>query len=152
MEVNQKLNVEAKEFFNALAASVAYDISQATGKKVNPDQIYSGFRYKKKMKNKMGQENNVDVVIKQFVSPSCYEAGFRTSHGTNFILYEIADSKDGNSMVHYREEFEGESTSYSLNHRLVSWFYQKASKKRITRMLLSIESFIKEKRAKENLM
>jgi len=62
MEVNQKLNVEAKEFFNALATSVAYDISQATGKKVNPDQVYSGFRYKKKMKNKMGQENHVDVM------------------------------------------------------------------------------------------
>jgi len=41
MEVSQKLNVEAKEFFNALATSVAYDISQATGKKVDPDQIYS---------------------------------------------------------------------------------------------------------------
>jgi hypothetical protein len=150
MEVSQKLNVEAKEFFNALASSVAYDISQATGKKVNPDQIYSGFRYKKKMKNKMGQENHVDVVIKQFVSPSCYEASFRTSHGTNVISYEIEDSKDGNSMVHYREGFEGESTSYSLNYKIVSWFYQKGSKKRVSRMLSSMESFIKGQRTKEN--
>ncbi|ADL03112.1 DUF3284 domain-containing protein [Lacrimispora saccharolytica] len=145
MEVNQKLNVEAKEFFNALAASVAYDISQATGKKVNPDQIYSGYGYKKKMKSRMGQESNVDVVIKQFVSPSCYEASFRTSHGTNFILYEIEDSKDGNIMVHYREKFEGGSTSYSLNYKIVSWFYQKSSKKRISRMLSSMESFIRTK-------
>lgn len=150
MEVNQKLNVEAKEFFNALANSVAYDISQATGKKVSPDQVYSGFRYKKKMKNKMGQENHVDVMIKQFVSPSCYEASFRTSHGTNVIFYEIEDSKDGNIMVHYREVFEGESTSYSLNYKIVSWFYQKGSRKRVTRMLSSMESFIKGQRIKEN--
>jgi len=150
MEVSQKLNVEAKEFFNALASSVAYDISQATGKKVNPDQVYSGFRYKKKIKNKMGQENHVDVVIKQFVSPSCYEASFRTSHGTNVIFYEIEDSKDGNIMVHYREGFEGESTSYSLNYKIVSWFYQKGSKKRVTRMLSTMENFIKGQKTKEN--
>jgi hypothetical protein len=150
MEVNQKLNVEAKEFFDALASSVAYDVSQATGKKVNPDQIYSGFRYKKKMKNKIGQDNHVDVVIKQFVSPSCYEAKFRTSQGTNVIFYEIEDSKDGSIMVHYREGFEGENTSNSLNYKLVSWFYQRGSKKRISRMLSSMESFIKGQSAKEN--
>ncbi|MDR1550654.1 MAG: DUF3284 domain-containing protein [Hungatella sp.] len=150
MEVNQRLNVEAKEFFDALASSVAYDISQATGKKVNPDQIYSGFRYEKKMKNKIGRENHVDVVIRQFVFPSCYEAKFRTSQGTNFIFYEIQDSRDGNIVVHYREGFEGESTSNSLNYKLVSWFYQKASKKRISRMLTSMENFIKGQRHKEN--
>jgi hypothetical protein len=150
MEVNQKLKVEAKEFFNALADSVAYDISQATGKKVNPDQIYSGFRYHKKMKNKMGQDNHVDVVIKQFVSPVCYEANFRSSQGTNVIVYEIEDGKDGNIVVHYKEGFEGKSTSNSLNYKIVSWFYQRNSKKRISRMLTSMEGFIQKQREKEN--
>lgn len=92
----------------------------------------------------------MDVMIKQFLSPSCYEASFRTSHGTNVIFYEIEDSKDGNIMVHYREVFEGESTSYSLNYKIVSWFYQKGSRKRVTRMLSSMESFIKGQRIKEN--
>ncbi len=147
MEVSQKLNVEAKEFFDALASSVAYDITQATGEKVNPDQIYSGFRYHKKMKNKMGQESHVDVVIKQFVAPSCYEVNFRSSQGTNVIFYEIQDSKDGNIVVHYKERFEGENTSNSLNYKLVSWLYQKGSKKRISRMLSSMESFIRAKAA-----
>lgn len=146
MEVSRKLNVEATEFFNALASSVAYDITQATGKKVSPDQIYSGFRYKKKMKNKMGQESHVDVVIRQFVSPSCYEADFRSSQGTNVIFYEIEDSKDGNIVVHYRERFEGDSTSGSLNYKIVSWLYQRSSKKRISRMLSSMESFIHAKK------
>ena len=36
MEVNQTLNVEAKEFFDTLADSVAYDVSQAQGKTVEP--------------------------------------------------------------------------------------------------------------------
>lgn len=152
MEVSQKLNVEAKEFFLCLASSVAYDITQATGKKVNPDQIYSGFRYTKKMKNRMGQESHVDVVIKQFVSPSCYEANFRSSQGTNVIFYEIKDSKDGNIVVHYKERFEGEKTSNSLNYKVVSWLYQRSSKKRISRMLSSMETFIHTKAASQGDM
>ncbi len=146
MEVSQKLNVEATEFFHALASSVAYDISQATGEKVDPDQIYSGYSYKKRIKNKMGQESHVDVVIKQFVSPTCYEADFCSSQGTNVIFYEIQDSKDGNIVVHYRERFKGDSTSGSLNYKIVSWLYQRSSKKRISRMLLSMESFIRTKK------
>ena len=149
MEINQKLNVGAKEFFDALATSVAYDISQATGKTVTPDQIYSGYCYKKKMRNKMGQESHVDVVVKQFVSPSCYEAKFRSSQGANSIFYEIEDDKDGNIVVHYREGFEGESVFSSLNYKILSWFYQRNSRKRVSRMLLSMESFIRAK-SKEN--
>ena len=149
MEVNQKLNVGAKEFFDALASSVAHDISQATGKTVTSDQIYSGYCYKKKMRNKMGQESHVDVVIKQFISPSSYEAKFRSSQGTNTIFYEIEDDKDGNIVVHYRERFEGESVFSSLNYKIVSWFYQRSSQKRISRMLLSMESFIRGKAANQ---
>lgn len=143
MEVNQKLNVKAKEFFDALASSVAYDVSQAAGKTVTPDQIYSGYCYKKKMRNKMGQESHVDVVIKQFISPCCYEAKFRSAQGTNTIFYEIKDDGDGNIVVHYKERFEGENIFSSLNYKIVSWFYQRSSQKRISRMLLSIESFIR---------
>lgn len=149
MKVIQKLNVGAKDFFDALAASVAFDITQATGNTVNPHQLYSGLCYQKKLKNKIGQETSVDVVIRQFVSPRCYEAGFCTAHGTNVIIYEIEDSKDGNIMVHYREEFEGESSTYSLNHKIVSWFYQKKAKKRISRMLSSMASFIREQAANQ---
>lgn len=149
MEVIQKLNVGAKEFFDALAASVACDITRATGNTVNPNQLYSGLRYQKKLKNKIGQEACVDVVIRQFVSPCCYEAGFATAHGTNVIIYEIEDSKDGNIMVHYREEFEGKSSTYSLNHKIVSWFYQKKAKKRISRMLSAMASFIREQAANQ---
>ena len=149
MEVNQKLNVGAKEFFDTLASSVAYDISQSTGKTVTPDQIYSGYCYKKKMKNKMGQESYVNVMVKQFVSPSRYEAKFSSSQGANSIFYEIEDDKDGNIVVHYREGFEGESIFSSLNYKIVSWFYQRSSRKRVSRMLLSMESVIRTK-AKEN--
>lgn len=150
MEINQKLNVEAKEFFDALATSIAYDVSQAAGKKVNPEEIYSGYSYKKKIKNKLGQDSQVDVVIKQFVSPSCYEVRFYSSQGTNAILYEIENSKDGSIVVHYKEEFEGKNSSKSLNYKMVSWFYQKSAKKRISRMLSSMEHFLKEQRTKVN--
>lgn len=146
MEVNQKLNVGAKEFFDALAVSVAYDVSRTVGKKVNPSQLYPGYRYQKKMKNKVRQEGDVDVVIKQFSSPDCYEARFKSSQGTNFILYKIEDMKDGNVMIHYSEGFEGKNTFRALNHKLISWLYLRGARKRISRMLLSMESYIKEQR------
>ena len=146
MEVNQTLNVEAKEFFDTLAASVAYDVSQAQGKTVEPGQIYSGLCYKKKMKNKLGQESGVEVVIKQFVPPACYEAEFRSSQGTTAILYRIEAGGDGNIMVHYTEGFEGKHGSNSANYKIVSWFYARSAKKRISRMLSSMEGFIKERR------
>lgn len=148
MEINQKLNVEAKEFFDALAYSAAYDVSRATGKKVNQDQLYSGCRYKKKLKNKLGQDGEVEVKIRRFESPSCYEAQFRSSQGVNVILYEIEDDKNGSIMVHYKEEFEGASGAKALNYKLVSWFYRRSFKKRASRMLLSMESYIKGQRAK----
>lgn len=150
MEINKILNVEAEEFFHVLASSAAYDIREATGEKINPEQIYAGLSYKKMMKNKLGQESQVEVLIRQFSPPSCYEACFYTSHGTNVIYYKIEDSKDGNIMVHYRESFEGGNSSYSLNYRISSWFYQKGLQKRITKMLLSIENFIQRQRVKVN--
>lgn len=146
MEVKQKLNVSAKDFFDALATSIAYDVSQAVGKKVSPTQLYPGYRYKKKMKNKVRREGDVDVVIKRFASPDCYEARFRSAQGTNIISYEIEDCKDGNIIVHYSERFEGGSTSKSLNYKLMSWLYVRGAKKRISRMLLSMEGYIKERK------
>lgn len=146
MEVNQKLKVGATEFFDALAASIAYDVSQAVGKKVSPSQLYPGYRYKKKMKNKVRQEGDVDVVIKQFQSPTAYEARFQSAQGTNFITYRIEDNKDGSITVHYAEGFEGGSASKSLNYKLISWIYLRGAKKRITRMLTAMETYIKEQR------
>lgn len=148
MEVSQKLKVGATEFFDALASSVAYDIAQATAKEISPEQIHSGFCYKKRMKNKVGQKSYVDVVIKQFVAPVCYEADFRTSQGTNVISYKIEESNDGNIVVHYRESFEGENTLGALNYKIVSWLYNKSTKRRISRLLSSMESYI---HAKETL-
>lgn len=144
MEVKQKLSVSAKDFFDALATSIAYDVSQAVGKKVSPTQLYPGYRYKKKMKNKVKREGDVDVVIKQFQPPECYEARFRSAQGTNIITYKIEDCKDGNIIVHYSEGFEGGSTAKSLNYKLMSWLYVRGAKKRISRMLLSMEGYIKE--------
>lgn len=146
MEINQKLQVSAPDFFEALAGSVAYDISQAVGKKVNPDQIYSGYRYTKKMKNKVKQEGDVQVKIKQFTAPVCYEAAFKSAQGTNFISYQIEDLQDGTIRVRYSEGFEGESSVKSLNYKITSALYSHIAKKRMTKMLKSMEQYIQNKK------
>lgn len=142
MEVRKELKVSAEEFFQVLATSVAYDVSQATGKTVSESQLYSGYRYEKKMKNKVRREGDVDVVITQFVSPVCYEARFTSSQGTNVISYQMETTEQGNTMVHYQEGFEGSTASKSLNYRLVSWMYERNARKRISNMLEAMEHHI----------
>lgn len=142
MELVERLSVGPEEFFKALSKSAAYDVSQAVGKTVSPSQLYSGYTYKKKFKNKLGQAGETTVVLKKFEPPKAYEAWFKTSQGRNFISYEIEDLKDGSIKVHYQEGFEGKGMSYSLNYKLMSWLVQRGAKKRVRQTLKSMETFI----------
>ena len=69
IEVKERLNVSAKDFFSKLEESVIYDIEKSTGKKLVPRDIYNGFKYTKNLKNKLGRRGEVDVIITHFVSP-----------------------------------------------------------------------------------
>lgn len=142
MEVKQTLKVSADCFFDTLAASVSYDISRATGITVRPEQIHSGYRYTKKMKNKVKQEGDVQVTIDKYEYPVCYQATFQSAQGINLITYEIEDHKDGSITVLYGESFEGSSAAKTLNYKLVSIFFQHGGKKRMTRTLKAMEEFI----------
>lgn len=149
MELVERLQVGPEEFFNALSKSVAYDVSQAVGKTISPSQLYSGYSYKKKIKNKMGQSGETSVVLKKFEPPVGYEAWFKTSQGKNFISYEIEDLKDGSIKVHYREGFEGKKVSLSWNYKLMAWLYQRSAKKRVKQTLKSMEEFINKSGEKQ---
>lgn len=142
MELKQNLQLGAKEFFDAIAKSVSYDVSQAVGKTVKPEQLYSGFRYTKKMKNKVGRSGDVQVIIKQFNAPVNYEAVFRSAQGENFVSYHIEELQGGSIMVHYEEGYEGDSTAKSLNYKLMSKLYDRKARKRVTQMLKSMEQYI----------
>lgn len=145
MEVREKLNVSADAFFDTLAQSVLYDISQTLGQEVSEAQVTAGYSYLKKMKNKVGQQGNIRVTIQHFMRPSQYAATFESAQGKNYISYKIQELDENTSEVYYEEGFEGKNTSGSLNYRLIAGIMNRSAKKRMVRTLHSMESYIQNK-------
>lgn len=143
IEVKERLNVSARDFFSKIEESVIYDIEQSTGKKLVVRDIYNGFKYKKNLKNKLGRRGEVDVIITHFVSPRLYSASFKSAMGVNTICYNIEEVDDENIDVIYKEEFIGKTNTADLNFKVMNFFYKKRSKKRAIRLIRSIEAYIK---------
>lgn len=74
IQVQELLYIDAADFFKHIAESVAYDISEATGKKVRVKQLHKGFSYKKTMKNKVGRKGEVDINITAMGSTAYFQS------------------------------------------------------------------------------
>ena len=146
MEVSEKLYVKAEEFWETLANSLAYDITQATGKNVRPKQIKKGYSYTKVLKNKASRKGSVKITITDFDEPKKYAARFESSQGINTISYDIEELDSEHIGVTYSEGFEGASGAKSANFKFMSFFYNKGAKKKATKLLRAIEQSITEQR------
>lgn len=149
MEVCEKLYVGASEFWEVLQTSLAYDITQATGKNVRPKQIKKGYSYTKTLKNKTGRKGTVKVTITEFEEPVKYEAKFESTQGVNYIAYEIEQLDADHIGVTYREGFDGASGTKAVNFKIMSFFYNRGAKKKATKLLRAIEKSILDQK-KEN--
>lgn len=150
MEVSEKLYVTAEEFWNTLENSLAYDITQATGKNVRPKQIKKGYSYTKTLKNKVSRKGGVKITITDFDQPKKYAAQFESAQGVNTISYEIEQLDDEHIGVTYREGFDGASGAKSANFKFMSFFYNRGAKKKATRLLRAIEKSILDQKANGN--
>ena len=150
IQVQELLYIDAADFFKHIAESVAYDISEATGKKVRVKQLHKGFSYKKTMKNKVGRKGEVDINITEWDPPHIYKAEFSSYGGVNTLSYEIEDLADGRIGVTYSEDFKGRNRSSDWNFKLMNLFYKGRAKKRATRPLRAVEKYAQEEKAKEN--
>ena len=146
MEVSEKLYVKADEFFDQMAESIAYDISNATGKKVRAKNITKGYSYTKKLKNKMGRKGDVKVTISDFERPRIYAAKFESINGTNFLSYEIEDLGDSIGVT-YNEGFEGATKMKSMNNKMMTFFYKRGSAKKARKLLRAMEQYINQAKA-----
>lgn len=153
MEVCEKLYVKAEDFWATLETSLAYDITQATGKNVRPKQIKKGYSYTKTLKNKTGRKGSVKVTITDFEQPVKYAAKFESRNGVNYITYAIEQLDADHIGVTYREDFEGATGTKAVNFKIMSLFYNRGAKKKATRLLRAIEKNIQEqkKEIKENV-
>lgn len=145
MEVNEKLYVRADEFFAKMAESIAYDISESTGKKVRAKNISKGYTYTKKLKNKFGRKGDVKVTITDFEAPRKYAAKFDSVNGINYLSYEIEDLGDSIGVT-YSESFKGATKMKSINYKFMSFFYNRGSKKKARRLLRAMEQYIRNEK------
>ncbi|BAK81410.1 DUF3284 domain-containing protein [Candidatus Arthromitus sp. SFB-rat-Yit] len=143
IEIKERLNVSAKDFFSKIEESVIYDIEQSMGKKMVVSDIRNGFKYTKNLKNKLGGRGEVEVVITHFASPKMYSANFKSASGVNTICYIIDEIDDENIDVIYKEEFVGKTGTANLNFKIMNFFYKKRSRKRASKRIRYIESYIK---------
>lgn len=150
VEVNEKLYISAEDFFDSIAESVAYDIGEATGKKVRAKQIKKGYSYVKQMKNKVGRKGNVRVHITDFERPQIYRAEFTSNNGVNIMSYTIAQLEDDHIGVTYIEDFKGASKSKQMNFKLMSVFYNRRAKKRAVKLLRAIEEYAQQYKKNNN--
>lgn len=150
VEVKEMLYIDAEDFFKYIAESVAYDIREATGKKMRINQLKKGFSYHKVMRNKAKRKGDVQVTITAFDTPHIYQAEFKSATGINVISYEIEELKKGQIGVTYKEDYKGISKSINLNFKLMSLFYSGRAKKRATKLLRSIEQYAQGEKAKQN--
>lgn len=149
IKVQEKLYVNADDFFEKIAESVAYDITASTGKKVRPKQISKGYSYTKKMQNKMKRAGSVKVTITDFEAPVIYKATFDSTQGINTISYEIEQLDEDHIGVTYTEDFQGASGAKSLNFKFMSFFYNRGAKKKATKLLRNMEAFIQNEKKEE---
>lgn len=147
MEVSEKLYVTAEEFWNTLEVSLAYDITQATGKNVRPKQIKKGYSYTKNLKNKMKRQGSVKVTITEYEEPKKYAAKFESGQGINYISYEIEQLDEEHIGVTYSEGFDGASGTKKVNFKVMSFFYNRGAKKKAIRLLRAIEKSILDQKA-----
>lgn len=144
VEVNEKLYVSAEAFFTQLAESIAYDVCEATGKKIRPKQLHKGYSYHKKLKNKVGRKGDVKVVITEFSIPTAYCAEFHSYGGVNKLGYHIEKIDTDYIGVTYTEDFIGNTKMSNMNFRIMNAIYKKRAKKKAIRMLRAMETYIKE--------
>ena len=138
--VTHKMNTTADRFYDLLIGSVKHDIELKTGEPIELKDIKSGYEYKKTLTNKLGKERKATTTLLKIEPPRCYEAQFETVRGgVNTISYNIEDLDDGLIEVTYNESFDTTSSALALNFKIMSFFYKRSTRKRMSHLLKQMD-------------
>lgn len=142
MKYSSILKCSAEEVWNALEASLLYDVEMATFQKIEAKDFKSGFTYQKKMKATRGGMITTDIVIKEFVRNKKYVAEFITNEGINSLSYSLDSISDSECKLTYNEEYKANKKLNSWNAKLISVFLYISHKRRIKKMFRTIENYV----------
>lgn len=145
MIIKKNLNVTVEEFYGFIQEMVLQDIREATGRTVDISEVQPGYKYKKKLTNRVGQVGNVKTEIVN-LSSNNYRAEFKSEQGINVLSYTYEALDDSNIELTYEEDFIGKSSAMKWNYKLMSLLYNHSNKKRIRLLLNQIEKLITDRR------
>jgi len=146
MKVSRIMNASAEEVYGLMLESAKADVEQATGKKINENDIKTGYSYRKNLTNRMGKEGSSIATFTRIIKPRVYEIEFKTARGFNKVIYEIEALENGQVEVTYEEVYDAADKRQDLNYKIVSFFYNRGSKKRMERMLELMEQHVANRR------
>ena len=150
MKVEVAIEATADELYSLLMTSVKHDIEQAINQEISLEELVSGYTYKKKLTNKLGNEANATGILTKIEKPHVYEAEFITGRGINRIAYHLEPLEDGYLNVTYSEAYEPVSKNAEVNFKIVNFFYKRSTKKRMIGLIRMMEAHIKQEREEES--
>jgi len=136
------MNTTATRFYELLLTSVKHDIEQKTGEPIELSDIQSGYVYEKLLTNKMGSQGAAKTTLTHIEPPHLYEAAFDTARGTNTVTYQITELAAQLIEVTYREKYEPINRVAGLNHRIMSFFYNRSNRKRMLQLLQQMKAHL----------
>lgn len=144
MEIIREFIGDKEKAFDIIMDALLLDIGSVKEEKLTVEDIQDGFTYSKKLKNKFGNEDRVDVTIIKLDVPNYYEAQFQSRDGLNVLSYELKDKEDGIFDLIYKEDFKSEKTSHNLNFKVMSFVFSRSSKKRVKLMLDQLQVLLNQ--------
>lgn len=141
MELKVQLKVSANEVFEQLLNYISEDIKNSTSKSVAIDKLQKDFSYKKILRNQLGNEVPVKVMISELSRPTRYSACIENKKGTNTIDYILNDIDEGVEIT-YKETFKSQSMLQSWNYFFASLIYTGRSKKKMRKQFAYLEQHI----------
>ena len=143
IEVEKELNISAKDAFDLFSKIIIEDIKSSTGKELNKEEIHSGYSYKKKMKNKLKQSANVEVLLSIYEPNRVYETQYISGDGNYTTRYTVEEIDDKSIKVTYFEEYKANATLSRANSKLIDFFTKRRNKSIAKQRLELIEKTVK---------
>ncbi|MDR1033362.1 MAG: DUF3284 domain-containing protein [Bifidobacteriaceae bacterium] len=144
MIVTRTVDGNINTYWRVLMQGLRNDIDMSNPNHVKFEDIGVGYSYTKKMGNRLGQRGDVLVTITALKENDEYAAEFHSVQGTNTLSYKLDPVDDNSFTVTYTEGFSSEKRFNDWNFKIVSFLYNRGSKKRANSILDRVEEEMEE--------
>lgn len=142
MKVEMIVGVSQNDFFEYLIQSIMIDIFKNSNDFKNKEDIKKGITYKKKIIQRDGKEIETQIEILNVIKPNLYKCRVDVGDNSNEITYETKYMNENQTLVFYHESYHSNKKMNMWNYYLVSFLLTKVNKRKIKKMLISMENHI----------